>query len=114
MVGDAGRLVAERQERRYQAFTAEPVAEEFGGQQELGEEAEACEANAGRRGSDAQALQSDATGCVQAAHCLKLSIHHLLSDDSPPVFRIRKSRCVQAFHLRSHTLNKCDCLVFAH
>ena len=47
----AGRAVAQRQERRDWAFTAEPVAEEFGGQQELDEEASisanpACQANA--------------------------------------------------------------------
>ncbi len=65
MVGDAGRLVAERQERRYRAFTAEPAAEEFGGQQELGEEASEGEGSAGRRFCDAQALQANATGCVQ-------------------------------------------------
>ena len=70
MVGDAGRLVAERQERRYRAFTAEPVAEEFGGQQELGEEASEGEGSAGRRGSDAQALQ------VNALKCLCWKIHN--------------------------------------
>jgi hypothetical protein len=36
-VGDAGRLVAQRQERRGWAFTAEPAAERFGGEQEPSE-----------------------------------------------------------------------------
>ena len=61
MAGDAGRLVVERQERRDWPIPAEPLAEEFGGQQELGD---ACEGNAGRRGSDA--LQANATGEFQA------------------------------------------------
>ena len=58
MAGDAGRLVAQRQECRDWPIPAEPAAEEFGGQQELGE---ACEGNA-VRSSDAQALQSNSTG----------------------------------------------------
>jgi len=48
MAGDAGRLVAERQDCRDWAIMAEPLAEEFGCQQELAEEASENEANAGR------------------------------------------------------------------
>ena len=59
------RAVAQRQECRDWAFTAEPAAEEFGGEQEFEQEAEAGESNAGRS-SDAQALQGNAPGCVQA------------------------------------------------
>ena len=58
------RLVAQRQECRDWAFTVEPAAKEFGGQQVLGEGASEGEGNAGRRGSDAQAFQANATGCV--------------------------------------------------
>jgi len=35
MAGDTGRLVAQRQECRDWAFTAEPAAEEFGGNKSL-------------------------------------------------------------------------------
>ena len=49
MAGDAGRLVAERQECRDWPIPAEPAAEEFGGEQELGEGASEGEGNAGRR-----------------------------------------------------------------
>ena len=68
MAGDAGRLVAERQECRDWPIPAEPAAEEFGGEQELGEGASEGEGNAGRRGSDAQAIQGNAPGDVQAGH----------------------------------------------
>jgi hypothetical protein len=47
MVGDAGRLVAERQECREWPVPAEPAAKEFGGEQELGEWASEGEGNAG-------------------------------------------------------------------
>lgn len=63
MAGDAGRLVAQRQECRDWPVPAEPAAEEFGGEQELSEKAEAGDSNAGRRGSDA--LQANATDDVQ-------------------------------------------------
>lgn len=42
MAGDAGRLVAQLHERRDCPVPAEPAAEEFGGQQELGDEAKAA------------------------------------------------------------------------
>lgn len=56
MAGDAGRAVAQRQECRDWPVPAEPVAEELGGQQELGEGASEGEGNAGRRGSDARCV----------------------------------------------------------
>ena len=70
MAGDAGTLVAQRQECRDWAFPVEPAAKEFGCQQELGEGAsegeacEACEGNPGRRSRNARALQANTTGCI--------------------------------------------------
>ena len=58
------RAVAQRQECRDWHVPAEPAAEEFGGQQELGKGASEGEGNAGRRGSDA--FQAKAPGCVRA------------------------------------------------
>ena len=48
MAGDAGRLVAQRQECRDWPIPAEPLAEEFRCEQELGEGASEGEDNAGR------------------------------------------------------------------
>ncbi len=45
MAGDAGRAVAQRQECRDWPIPAEPAAEGFGGQQELGEGASEGEGN---------------------------------------------------------------------
>lgn len=56
MVGGAGRLVAQRQECRDWPIPAEPAAEELGCEQELDEEA--------------QALQANAPGVVQALQLL--------------------------------------------
>jgi len=61
MKGNAGRLVAERQECREWSIPSQPAANEFGSQQEVG--AWASEGNAGCRDSDA--LQAHAPGCVQ-------------------------------------------------
>ncbi len=66
MAGDAGRLVVERQEFRNWPIPAEPATEELRCQQELGKGTSEGEGNAGRRGSDAQAVQGDGPGCVQA------------------------------------------------
>lgn len=58
MAGDAGRLVAQRQVCRDWHVTAEPVAEGFSGQQELGEKAEA----AAVRRTGVQAVEACSTG----------------------------------------------------
>ena len=67
MAGDARRrLVAERQAGGRRLVEDQSVAQQLGGEQELGQKAEAGERQAGRRGSDAQAIQGNATGDVQA------------------------------------------------
>ncbi len=62
MAGDAGRVVAQRQERRDWHVEHQPAVAEAG----EGQAIETAEGEAGRR-QDAQAFQANATGCVQAA-----------------------------------------------
>jgi len=62
MAGDAGRLVAQRQECRDWAFTAEPASEELGGEQSLVQKAQA----AAIRRAGVQGVEACTTGQAPA------------------------------------------------